>query len=243
MTKLLDKDEGIVLFSRKLGESDLLCHIYTQDQGKQQYVFKGIRKSKRRSGWIMGGNHVLFSYYFSEKKTTYHAKDLDILYSPFVYNLDHARVDALYNFLQLIEKKIYFGEPQPALFQLLQGFVTNLADGSSEQLVRLYLFVRWRLLKNLGLANWPIHCSLCGKELREQDIFLPQNYREFVCRECLSAGGGLEIRGALAPSKSEWLFLHQSLQRRWREVRELGLTDRERQNSQAMQDHLLANLP
>jgi DNA repair protein RecO (recombination protein O) len=243
MTKLLDKDEGVVLFSRKLGESDALTHIYTRGQGKQQYIFKGMRKSKKRSGWIMGGNHVLFRYYFSEKKTAYYAKDLDILYSPFAYNPDHVRVELLYNFLHLIEKKVYFGDPQPLLFELLQGFVSNIAGAFCEQPMYLYFFVRWRLLKYLGLVNWPIYCSLCGKKLNKDNIFLPNNYREFVCRECLTAGGGLDARGSLAFSKAEWLLLHQSLRLRWGELTELGLTEKQKQNTRAMQDRLLANLP
>ena len=60
---------GVVLATRNLGEADLVCRIYTREEGKGEYIFKGVRKSRRRSRTATEpGSRVEFLHYKSPGK-------------------------------------------------------------------------------------------------------------------------------------------------------------------------------
>ncbi|MCK5068630.1 MAG: DNA repair protein RecO, partial [Bacteroidales bacterium] len=46
---MIRKTRGIVLHTTRYGESSLVAHCYTEQYGRQSYMIKGVRKSKKQN--------------------------------------------------------------------------------------------------------------------------------------------------------------------------------------------------
>ena len=46
---MIRKTRGIVLHTTRYGESSLIVHCYTEQHGRQSYMVKGVRRSRRNS--------------------------------------------------------------------------------------------------------------------------------------------------------------------------------------------------
>ena len=85
------KSTGIALSSQVYGESDIACNFYTSDFGKRKFVFKGLKKSGKRSrAATEPGAVASIIYYYRDDRDSFIVNQCDIekYYSSITENLE-----------------------------------------------------------------------------------------------------------------------------------------------------------
>jgi DNA repair protein RecO (recombination protein O) len=157
----LYRDEGIVLRTHKLGESDRIVSVLTRGHGKVRAVAKGVRKTKSRFGArLEPPTHLQLQLY--EGRGELHIVDQ-------AETIDHFRairddLDRLTRAVSMLEAADQLGlegEPNPALYQMLLGALRALAGHSGPLVVPAFF------LKVLALEGFrPVvdRCVECDEE-------------------------------------------------------------------------------
>jgi len=155
----LYRDQGVVLRTIKLGESDRIVTFVTQGRGKVRAVAKGVRKTKSRfGGRLEPTSHVSL--------LLYEGRELDIVTQ--AEALDHFRViredlDRLGRATVMLEAVDQVAQERQAstrLYQMLVGALRALAAHNAPLLVPAFF------LKLLALEGFqPIldGCATCGQ--------------------------------------------------------------------------------
>jgi DNA repair protein RecO (recombination protein O) len=157
----LYRDEGIVLRTHKLGESDRIVVLLTRHHGKVRSVAKGVRKTKSRFGArLEPPSHAQLQLYEgrSELHTIDQAETIDHL-RPIRDDLD--RLTRAVAMLEVADQLGLAGEPNPGLYQMLLGALRALAGASGP------LVVPGFFLKALALEGFrPVvdRCVECDDE-------------------------------------------------------------------------------
>ncbi len=154
----LYRDEGIVLRTHKLGESDRIVSIFTKGRGKVRAVAKGVRKTKSRFGARMEPpTHLQLLFY--------EGRELDIVTQ--AETVDHFRtirddLDRLTRavaMLEAVDQLGLEGEPNEPLYQMLLGALRALSAHRGPLVVPAFF------LKVLALEGFrPVvdQCVECG---------------------------------------------------------------------------------
>jgi DNA repair protein RecO (recombination protein O) len=146
----LYRDEGIVLRTHKLAESDRIVSILTRQHGKVRAVAKGVRKTKSKFGArLEPPTHLQLQLY--------EGRELDIVTQ--AETIDHFRsvrddLDRLTRAVSMLEAADQLSldrEPNPAMYQMLVGALRALA-GSSGPLVVAGFFLKVLALEGYGAA-------------------------------------------------------------------------------------------
>lgn len=153
----LYRDRGIVLRTHKLGESDRIVSLLTEDHGKVRAVAKGVRKTKSKFGArLEPPSHVALQLY--------EGRELDIVTQ--AESVDHFRairedLDRLTRAVTMLEAADQIGlerEPNPDLYRMLLGALRALADDNSPLVVAGF---HWKLLALEGFRPIVEHCAMC----------------------------------------------------------------------------------
>jgi DNA repair protein RecO (recombination protein O) len=156
----LYRDEGIVLRTHKLGESDRIVSILTRGHGKVRAVAKGVRKTKSRFGArLEPPTHLQLLFY--------EGRELDIVTQ--AETVDHFRtlredLDRLTRAVSMLEAADQLGlegEPNEPLFTMLLGALRALADQGGP-LVAPAFFLKVLALE--GFRPQVEACIECGDE-------------------------------------------------------------------------------
>ena len=153
----LYREQGVVLRTIRLGESDRIVTLVTQGRGKVRAVAKGVRKTKSRfGGRLEPTSHVAL--------LLYEGRELDIVTQ--AESLDHFRViredlDRLARATAMLEAVDQVAQERQAtrLYQMLVGALRALAARNAPLLVPAFF------LKLLALEGFqPIldGCASCG---------------------------------------------------------------------------------
>ena len=154
----LYRDQGVVLRTIRLGESDRIVTLVTQGRGKVRAVAKGVRKTKSRfGGRLEPTSHVSL--------LLYEGRELDVVTQAEV--VDHFRViredlDRLARATSMLEATDQVAQERqanPRLYQMLVGALRALAARNAPLLVSAFF------LKLLALEGFqPIldGCAACG---------------------------------------------------------------------------------
>jgi DNA repair protein RecO (recombination protein O) len=154
----LYRDQGVVLRTIRLGESDRIVTLVTQGHGKVRAVAKGVRKTKSRfGGRLEPTSHVSL--------LLYEGRELDIVTQ--AEALDHFRairedLDRLAratSMLEAVDQVAQERQPGTRLYQMLVGALRALAARNAPLLLPAFF------LKLLALEGFqPIldGCSDCG---------------------------------------------------------------------------------
>ncbi len=181
----IQKSRGIVLSSRSVGEADRLVRAFTREYGKRSFVFKGIRKSKKRSAAAAEPGALLDLVYY------YHAERDFHIVNEFTLRGQHRGPEAdlagiLYLFLMLevVDKTTGQNDPGRPVFDLLEAALKALDETSRRG--HLAVFFILHLLRIGGILPGFDSCKICGK--RELERFaLDWADLAPVCATC--AGG------------------------------------------------------
>ena len=206
---MLYRDQGVVLRSIKLGETDRIVSILGQGHGKVRAVAKGVRKPGSRFGArLEPTSHVAFQCYRgrSELDVVTQVETLDANRSLREHYgcLTHA-----VSMLEATDQVAQDREPNPALYRMLVGALRTLAAEPSPLVSTAYF---WKLLSLEGFHPMLDECARCGADegpFPAFDLF----EGGVLCETCGSLGGrrlppeslalvrrilGGELRSALA---------------------------------------------
>lgn len=156
---MLYRDQGVVLRTIKLGETDRIVTVFTQGHGKIRGVAKGIRKPGSRFGArLEPTSHVALQ--------CYKGRELDIVTQ--VETIDSNRAlrehyGCLTHSVSMLEATDQVGqerEPNAALYRMLVGALRTLSEYPNP-LVSAAFF--WKLLSLEGFHPLLDTCARCGQ--------------------------------------------------------------------------------
>ncbi len=153
--------EAILLESFDLGESDRILSFCTKDFGKVKGIAKGARRSRRRFvGRLEPASHLRLFFHHSEKSELVRVEDAALIegYSELREDIESFAVTCY--LLELTGAFTRPGLAQPAVFELLRGFVSLLAGGGESALLTRFFEVK--LLSLLGYMPGFGGCVSCG---------------------------------------------------------------------------------
>jgi DNA repair protein RecO (recombination protein O) len=154
----LYKDEGIVLRTIKLGESDRIVTLFTRSSGKVRAVAKGVRKTKSR----FGGRLEPFT---RVQLLIYQGRNLDTITSAdIITSFDEIRTDlprllSAAAMVELVEKITPERERASNIYALLIAGLNSLANGGGSSVVPAFMV---KLLSVSGYHPQLHACAGCG---------------------------------------------------------------------------------
>jgi DNA repair protein RecO (recombination protein O) len=156
----LYRDQGVVLRTIKLGETDRIVSVLTQGHGKIRAVAKGIRKPGSRFGARLEPmSHVALQ--------CYRGRELDIVTQTETIEANRALrehygcLTHAVSMLEAADQVAQDREPNPALYRMLVGALRTLA-ADPNPLVSAAFF--WKLLSLEGFHPLLDVCASCGGE-------------------------------------------------------------------------------
>src|SRR5436190_12293352 len=179
----LYRDEGVVLRTHRLGESDRIVAMVTKGHGKVRAVAKGVRKTKSRfGGRLEPCSHVSMLLYEGRG-------ELDIVSQ--AETIDHFRavredldsMAAAMTLLEVVDQVAQEREANVRLYQMLVGALRALAARPAPLLVPAFF---WKLLSLEGAHPLLEQCASCGSP----DDLVAFDLAEggVLCRSCRRGG-------------------------------------------------------
>jgi DNA repair protein RecO (recombination protein O) len=181
MSGELYRDEGVVLRTYKLGESDRIVVIMTAHHGKVRAVAKGVRKTKSKFGARLEPmSHVrLLLYRGRELDIVSQAESVEPL-SPLLSSLDRASQGMAA--IEAVDQLALEREPNPRLYRMAVGVLRTIADRPSPLNVPAFY---WKLLAAEGLEPQLDVCVRCGEPEAESPFSaFDINEGGVQCRNC-----------------------------------------------------------
>jgi DNA repair protein RecO (recombination protein O) len=187
----LYRDQGIVLRTWRLGESDRIVYLLTERHGKVRAVVKGVRKTKSRFGARLEPLvHVSLLFY--------EGRELDIVtqaeaiehFRP--VREDLGRLAKASSLLEATDQLAQERHANPRLFAMLLGALRALAAHDAPLLVPAFFL---KLLSSEGFHPLLDECALCGGQYGLVAFDLAHG--GVLCGSC-SPRGGSDV--ALSPA-------------------------------------------
>ncbi|MCZ7526945.1 MAG: DNA repair protein RecO [Acidimicrobiia bacterium] len=156
----LYRDQGVVLRTIKLGETDRIVSFLTQGHGKVRAVAKGVRKPGSRFGArLEPTSHVaLQCYQGRELDVVTQVETLDAFRS---LREDYDRLTHAVPMLEAVDQVAQEREPDPALYRMLVGALRTLAETPSPVVAPAFF---WKLLSLAGFHPLLDVCARCGAD-------------------------------------------------------------------------------
>lgn len=179
----LYRDQGIVLRTWRLGESDRIVNLLTERHGKVRAVVKGVRKTKSRFGGRLEPM-VHCSLLF------YEGRELDIVTQAEALEVfrpvreDLGRLAKASSLLEATDQLAQERHAAPRLYSMLLGALRALAAHDSPLLVPAFFL---RLLSTEGFHPLLDECAVCGERYGLVAFDLAQG--GVLCASCSSRGG------------------------------------------------------
>ncbi len=161
----LYRDQGVVLRTIKLGETDRIVSLMTRGNGKVRAVAKGVRKPGSRFGArLEPTTHLAFQ--------CYRGRELDVITQ--VETIDANRVlrehygclTHAVSMLEAVDQVALEREPNHALYRMLEQALRTLAREPSP-IVSTAFF--WKMLSLEGFHPMLDDCARCGCSLALAD--------------------------------------------------------------------------
>ncbi|MFZ9401202.1 MAG: DNA repair protein RecO [Ilumatobacteraceae bacterium] len=153
----LYRDVGVVLRTHKLGESDRIVTLITQDSGKVRAVAKGIRKTTSKFGSRLEPmSHVQVQLYRGRQLDIVNQVELVEISTATRANLE-ATTDGL-AMCEVVEQLSEDRSPSPHLYRMLVGALRQLNVAYSAVLLPA---LQLRLLEEEGVGPRVDRCVVC----------------------------------------------------------------------------------
>jgi DNA repair protein RecO (recombination protein O) len=179
----LYRDQGIVLRTWRLGESDRIVNLLTERHGKVRAVVKGVRKTKSRFGGRLEPM-VHCSLLF------YEGRELDIVTQAETLEYfrpvreDLARLAKASSLLEATDQLAQERHANVRLYAMLLGGLRALAAADAALLVPAFFL---KLLSTEGFHPLLDECAICGERYGLEGFDLAQG--GVLCTSCASRGG------------------------------------------------------
>lgn len=199
----LYRDQGIVLRSMRLGESDRIVTLYTSSHGRIRAVAKGVRKMKSRFGARLDAfTHV--------DLLLYKGRDLDIINQAEIVaryprlRAEYAAFCAAAAMADAVDRTTPERDRNVRLFVLLRGGLRALEAGAADPALLAHAFLA-KVSSLAGLEPVLSGCVSCGSGERAA---FSHGAGGAVCRACAERGDPSVSAGALdawtALTQGEW---------------------------------------
>ncbi len=178
------REQGIVLRTYKLGETDRICNLLTQGRGKVRAVAKGVR----RPGSRFGGRLEAYSHVDLQ---LHEGRNLDVvtqaeLLAPHAAGrADYARSAAAAVMAELVDAVAQEGERDNALFLLLRAGLQALDAGPPAPSVFVDAFLL-RAASVVGFHAFTDACAVCSRPGPHR--FLNVKAGGTLCPDCAPTG-------------------------------------------------------
>lgn len=183
----LYRDQGVVLRTWRLGESDRIVNLLTERHGKVRAVVKGVRKTKSRFGARLEPMvHVSVLFY--------EGRELDIVTQAEAIEVfrpvreDLGRLAKAASLLEAVDQLCQERHANPRLFVMLLGGLRALAAHDAPLLVPAFFL---KLLSTEGFHPLLDECASCGDRYGLSSFDLAQG--GVLCGSC-SSGFGESVR-------------------------------------------------
>jgi len=195
------KTTGIALSARPTGEADVVCTYYTKEHGKKKFVFKGLRKSAKRSrAAVEPGAVADLVYYFREDRDRHIANEFHVRTFPASITGDLSKILHLYFMLETVDKTCGYNIADEGIYRLIIAGMDALAHTDFPQ--HCAAFFTLHLLKNHGILPDLRTCKSCGKNDFSRFTLDMLDLRP-VCGECLlMAPALLQPKNPLLPGST-----------------------------------------
>jgi DNA repair protein RecO (recombination protein O) len=126
---MLEKTRGIVLRSVKFGDTSLVTTIFTESEGVQSYLLKGVRKPRSgqsKAGLLQPGALLDLVIFHNPQKNLQHIRE----FQPACYLLslqeDIVKNSILLFSIELLLRLLPEHAPHPALFTFAASYISSL---------------------------------------------------------------------------------------------------------------------
>lgn len=201
------RDQGIVLRTYKLGETDRIVHLLTQGRGKVRAVAKGVRRpGSRFGGRLEPFGHVDLQLY--EGRNLDVINQAELIASHHHVREDFARSAAANVMAEITDVVAQEGERDNALFLLLRAALQALDACPPDPAIFADAYMI-RVASLVGFHVFTDACAICRKP--GPHAFLSVTRGGTLCADCAPAGtkavspGVIAIVGLLA--SREWASL------------------------------------
>jgi DNA repair protein RecO (recombination protein O) len=174
----LYRDEAVVLRSYKLGEADRIVVLYGRAKGKVRAVAKGVRRTRSKFGSRLEPGSMV-------RLQLYEGRNLDIVtqaerVAPLAsLRADLDRYGRASILLETVDQTTSEREPDPALYRLLTGALTELDRTGNRLIVPAFAA---KLLALEGVRPMVEACVSCGSE--EGLVAIALHEGGVLCRNC-----------------------------------------------------------
>lgn len=178
------REQGIVLRTVKLGETDRILHVLTQGRGKVRAVAKGVRRpGSKFGGRLEPYSHVDLLLY--EGRTLDVIQQADLLASHAAVRADWTTSAAAAVLVELVDAVAQEGERDNRLFLLLRAGLRALDAVPPDPSVFVDAFLL-RVAGAVGFRAFTTHCAACRTP--GPHAFLSVVRGGTLCADCAPAG-------------------------------------------------------
>ncbi|MBW3659904.1 MAG: DNA repair protein RecO, partial [Actinobacteria bacterium] len=178
------RDQGIVLRTYKLGETDRILHLLTQGRGKVRAVAKGVRRpGSRFGGRLEPFSHVDLQLYEGRSLDIVNQADLIAPHAHIREDFDLSACAA--PMVELVDLVAQEGERDNRLFLLLRAGLQAL----DAQPPYPAIFTDATLLRVAGAVGFPVFTQACASCRRPgPHAFLSVARGGLLCADCAPPG-------------------------------------------------------
>jgi DNA repair protein RecO (recombination protein O) len=174
--------DGIVLYSKEIGEGDVLSRILTENYGLITGIFKGLKKSTRRypaSSEAGTVSQFVLSRIVEDKPVIIQETSMIDLHSPIRKSLK--KIVHLNYLSEIILKTTPVNTGDPYLFRMLRAALVQLESCSQEY--HLAAFFSLHLLRLHGILPDFSRCASCGNSASD-DYHFSISEKSLLCPVC-----------------------------------------------------------
>ncbi|MHB1090706.1 MAG: DNA repair protein RecO [Ilumatobacteraceae bacterium] len=151
------RDSAVVLRNYKLGESDRIIVMMTEEHGKVRAVAKGVRKTKSRFGSRLEPlSHIDVQLYKGRNLDI--VTQVDLITSSFLLHNNLDRLIQGISMLEAVDQIAVDREPAPYLYRMLVGALDTLSRHASPIVLAAFY---WKLLAAEGVSPEVNMCVGC----------------------------------------------------------------------------------
>lgn len=172
--------EGIVFRQVKIASGRRMILLFTKKYGKISVGTNISEKGKTRASLALRP-FTYGSYQIYEGRNYYNLDKADSIRSFYSIGEDLDKYVSAGYILELTEKVVPEGVPQPAVFQLLLEFMEEISERKG-QYETLVLAMEIKLLRILGLYPKMDSCVRCGGSEELHSFSIPEG--GMICRKC-----------------------------------------------------------
>jgi DNA repair protein RecO (recombination protein O) len=202
------REQGIVLRTYKLGETDRIVHLFTQGRGLVRAVAKGIRRpGSRFGGRLEPYSHVDLQLY--EGRNLDVVNQVELIASYAAVRADHTTSACAAVMVELTDAVLQEGERDNALFLQLRAGLQALEAGAEDPTVFVDAFLL-RAASILGFHAFTDACAVC--RAAGPHAFLSVRAGGTLCPDCAPPGtravpAGVVEAVRLLATPGEWATL------------------------------------